>query len=347
MIKQQNRSTEIWVLIDDKAGHKNQVMGVADAIGLPISVKKLVYNKNASKPNFFLGASLKGIDIEKSDELQPTKKDLLPDLIIAAGRKTAPVARFLKNQTKKVADRDCFIAQIMYPSFPSSGIDLIAIPEHDNIKEKKNIITTIGAPHRVTQEFLEREGAMWGKTLGTPKRPLISLLIGGGTEKIKFNISHAEELLNSSINLAKQLGGTLWITNSRRTDAEINKLIVEKIKSTPDFFGFFYDCNKERANPYYALLALADMIIVTGDSISMCSEACAAGRPLIIYAPDDIMPKKHKRMHQALYKEGYAAKFDKDIMSKLVDIGQLSQAKGNAPLDASQKIANKIREMVG
>ncbi len=38
-----------------------------------------------------------------------------------------------------------------------------------------------------------------------------------------------------------------------------------------------------RENPYFAFLGLADAIVVTGDSMSMLTEACAAARPVHIF----------------------------------------------------------------
>ena len=36
-------------------------------------------------------------------------------------------------------------------------------------------------------------------------------------------------------------------------------------------------------NPYFGLLALGRIIVVTSDSISMISEACFTGKPVYVY----------------------------------------------------------------
>jgi hypothetical protein len=38
-------------------------------------------------------------------------------------------------------------------------------------------------------------------------------------------------------------------------------------------------------NPYVAMLALADAIVVTSDSVNMVGEACATGRPVLLFEP--------------------------------------------------------------
>jgi mitochondrial fission protein ELM1 len=44
---------------------------------------------------------------------------------------------------------------------------------------------------------------------------------------------------------------------------------------------FFWESGE--VNPYLGLLALADAIVVTSDSVSMVSEACATGRPVHVF----------------------------------------------------------------
>lgn len=60
------------------------------------------------------------------------------------------------------------------------------------------------------------------------------------------------------------------------------------------------------ANPYYGFLGLADAVIATGDSVSMCSEACATGRPVFIYEGEGFMSRKHKAFINALYAKNLA-----------------------------------------
>jgi len=331
---------EIWVLTDEISGHRSQVLGVAEALGHPFIIKNIVYNKKAKSPNFLQGASLKGIELEKSDKFSAP----WPDLVIAAGRKTAPIARYIKKQTKLHSNKKCFLAQIMWPGFGSGDFDLIAVPEHDNKKEKSNIITTIGAPHRVTNEVLERELAMWSKTLGAPPRPRLALLVGGSAGKTHFTATHAEELGHLTKKLMEQVKGTLLFSNSRRTGDENTKILGEQLGKNDNFTSHFYDCKKSRANPYYAFLALADAIIVTGDSISMCSEACATGKPVYIFDPAEISGEKHKKMHKSLYDMAYAAKFSNDELQNIKTILNVAVAGERNPLDTAKQVAEKIKE---
>ena len=47
--------------------------------------------------------------------------------------------------------------------------------------------------------------------------------------------------------------------------------------------GFFWDGTGQ--NPYGSMLALADAIVVTADSVNMLSEAVATGVPVLVFEP--------------------------------------------------------------
>jgi len=67
--------------------------------------------------------------------------------------------------------------------------------------------------------------------------------------------------------------------------------------------------------------------------MSMCSEACASGVPVLIFAPKGIFSAKHERLHASLYKGGYATPLDS---GKIAFGGRLN---------ASSEIAEKIKEL--
>ena len=61
-------------------------------------------------------------------------------------------------------------------------------------------------------------------------------------------------------------------------------------------------------NPYFGYLALADAIVVTGDSVAMVSEACATGKPVHVYG----LPggsAKFERFHQDMRDAGCTRPF--------------------------------------
>lgn len=70
----------------------------------------------------------------------------------------------------------------------------------------------------------------------------------------------------------------LAVTPSRRTAPEAAAALSRRLAP---FGAFVWDGGG--ANPYFGLLALADAIVVTCDSVSMMSEAAATTAPIFIF----------------------------------------------------------------
>ena len=142
---------KVWVLADDRAGNVAQALGVAEALGEEFEVKNIRYTKWAALPNLLRGASPFGITEETAAELVPP----YPDYVISAGRRSAPVARWIKKRSQGKTK----IIHMMYPGrFGLSDFDLIVLPYHDGCRlDRENIMRVIGAPHRVTPEKLAAE----------------------------------------------------------------------------------------------------------------------------------------------------------------------------------------------
>jgi mitochondrial fission protein ELM1 len=327
MIMQADQA-RVWLLIDDRAGNKSQVLGVARALGLKFEIKDIRYTIAAELPNYMLMASFSMLT-------QSSRVNLMapwPDIVIAAGRRTAPVARRIKEQAKGKT----FLAQIMYPG--SSGEDdfsLIAIPKHDEVPPADNRFEMIGAPHCVTTEALAEARILWKGKFDTLPKPHVALIVGGDTKRKKFTPEMARELGERAAALAKGAGGSLLITTSRRSTPEATGALLDAIGDTP---AHVFKWGDGGDNPYMAYLAYADHVIVTGDSVSMCSEACATGRPVYIFAPKKMTAHKHAKLHQDLYALGYA--------KPLEDAEALTEW-SHEPLNAANAIAVEIKRRLG
>ena len=296
-----NQPLRIWVLADDRAGNVAQAVGVAEALGLPFETKDVRYSPVARLPNAVQGASRLGLTPETRMAITPP----WPDLVIAAGRRTAPLARWLKRQNARA-----FLAQIMNPGRAGADeFDLIAIPAHDcklPDGDAPNVMRTIGAPHRVTPSRLAMAGEVWSSRLGGIPRPFIAVIAGGATNRRPFPTALAADFGRQAARMAAEVKGSVLLTTSRRTGADAEQALVSAI---PEPRRTFLWGGGGSDNPYMGFLALADAIVVTGDSVSMCSEACASPAPVYIFAPNDMVSPKHARLHAALYEGGFARPF--------------------------------------
>ncbi|TVR99444.1 MAG: nucleoside-diphosphate sugar epimerase [Rhodospirillales bacterium] len=283
----------MWVLADDRPGNRSQCLGVAEALGLPFRVVDVTYGPLAVLPDALLWSSLLGVSAETRRQLMPP----WPDVAVGAGRRAAPVVRAVRRLSR----RRSFAVQLMDPGSHRGAFDLLAVPAHDRLRERRNLLVTAGSPHRVSAAALDAAGAIWAPRLAALPRPRIAVLVGGTTRHAVFTPAMARDLGRTVSALAAAAGGSLMVVTSRRTGAAGDALFAE---IGGPHHGFRWGDPAD--NPYLGYLAVADAVIVTGDSASMCTEACATAAPVYIYAPDGLATDKLRRLHRTLFAAGYA-----------------------------------------
>jgi mitochondrial fission protein ELM1 len=282
-----------WLLMDDRMSHCSQISGVAQLLDWPCTVKEIRYNRLAGLANAPFGARLWHLTPETRNTLSAP----WPDLVIAAGRRSAPVALAIKKRSPRTR-----IVHLMWPDVAPARFSLIAVPEHDNLSyHGPNLLRTLGAPHALTPAELNREAARWKPQVARMPRPHIAVLIGGPSRMIQFGPEDFKALAAYASAEAERLGGSLLITSSPRTPMEAESL-MKPIITVPHILHRF---QAGVPNPYVGFLGLADAVIVTGDSISMCSEAAATERPLYIFTPPHLREEKGG-FRELLFSRGYA-----------------------------------------
>ncbi|TAH32731.1 MAG: nucleoside-diphosphate sugar epimerase [Alphaproteobacteria bacterium] len=295
----------IWVLCDHRPGTANQALAVAESLGLPFELKNIDYSCFAKLPNSILCA----LNIFSKNCLALMNPEILngpsPHLIISAGRRAAYVAAWIKRRSPKTK-----IAQIMDPGFCYDYFDLLAIPAHDNFRSRhKNIVRTIGNPHRLTPEKLSDAKQQWQNMFAVLPSPRIGVLLGGESKGRGLTEGRAVDLLQQANNLAAKYKASLLISSSRRTPQSI----AGKISSLVSVPYYFYDWQSGGNNPYVGILASAEAVIVSGDSTGMITEACGTGKPIYIYSPKGMVPVKHERLHRQLINQNQAYMLDDSI----------------------------------
>jgi uncharacterized protein len=310
----------IWVLADDRPGNANQALGVAEALGWPFVVKPLRYGPLARLPNLLQGASPRGLTRAARAALEPP----WPGLVIAAGRRTAPIARWLKTRRA-----DAFLVQLMWPG-SARGLDLVAVPEHDHRREHPALVRTPGAPHRLTPERLAEAAARLAPAIAELPRPRIACLVGGATRAGGFTGLDARPFALAVGALAAARGGSLLLTTSRRTGRACEDALAAALPgAVPAWLHRFSEGGE---NPYLGLLGSADAVVVSGDSASMCTEACAVGRPAFVYRPRAGVAAKIERLLARLEAE-----------ARLLPLGAPWPERPPPPLRPQAVVADAIR----
>jgi mitochondrial fission protein ELM1 len=248
-----------------------------------------------------------------------------PDIVIACGRRSEPVARWIKQQNPNTK-----LVYLMTPASPKHW-DLIVAPAHDVPAPAGNITTTLGPLHSITRHALADAAAAWVNAPGSPftklPKPRIGVMIGGAPAGGTFDTGDALAMLREAERLAA--GGSLLITTSRRTPASFRgDAAATLIKPY-----YWYDWSMGGANPYLAILALSDALVVSGDSLSMCAEAAGTSKPLFIHQPPKL-PLKHRSMHETLIARGSA---------QLLDATSQIHPAQVAPLNEAERVAEEIR----
>ena len=316
----------IWVLVDDRAGNYSQALGVAEALGMPYTLKQIRFDPLIRLPNPLLWWNRLGITAATRGELAPP----WPDITITSARRLGLVAAYIKHKSPAT-----FTAQIQWPGYTGVKLDMIATPLHDNIPEGGNILCTVGAPHRVRPEKLAREAAKWSAQLAHLPQPRIALVIGGSDNPEHFAVQHAVSLARLASALAQRHGGSLLVTTSRRTGPQFAQHLARHL--TCPYTLFEWRPVGDGQNPYYGYLGLADAVVVTSDSVSMASEACSTGKPVFLYEVPDVMSRKHKTFMQALY--------SRKLAQPLNESSVFFTPSGK--LDDSARIAQEIRKRTG
>lgn len=268
----------IWVLTGHKAGDNTQVMALAQALGWPAEIKRLYYQPWELLTNRLLGATLAGIDRTASSALLPP----WPDLVITAGRRNEPVARWIRRCSPQTR-----LVHVGRPWSPLSVFDLIVTTPQYFLPDVSNVLHNRLPLHGLTPARLEAAAAAWRSRLAGLPRPWTAVLVGGDSGPFVFTADKAARLGRLAGELTATDRGAVLLTSSARTPKAALAALEAQIR-VPAFIHKWD--NSQEANPYLAFLALADRLVVTGESMSMLAEACYTGKPLYIFDPGDSGP---------------------------------------------------------
>jgi hypothetical protein len=268
-----DHAPRVWVMMGHKAGDNSQVLALAEGLGLPFEIKRSVYRPYELITNLLLGATLAGVNKSKSSRLEPP----WPDLVISAGRRNEPICRWIQKQAK---DKHVRLVHVGRPWANLDRFDLVVTTPQYRLPRRDNVLHNQTPLHRVTAERLAEESQRWAPRLEHLPKPYVAVMIGGSSGPYSFDHRAAARLARQASALATSLGGSLLISTSARTPADTIETLSEHL-SAP---AFLYRWSREATdNPYFAFLGLAEAIVVTGDSMSMLTEACATRKQVHIF----------------------------------------------------------------
>ena len=260
------------ILAEPYAGLQAQALGLAEAADLRAGLVSL----EARAPWRWISARLWPA---------PLRAVQVPDVgdgvLITAGGTAAVVGAALRRPGRPVV-------QVQHPRIAPARFDVVVVNRHDGLTGP-NVIVTRTALHRVTPARLAEAAAVWAPRLAHLPRPLVAVLIGGSNGRFRLDEAVAGALGAQLADMMRRDHAGLALTPSRRTSPGVRAALSAAVQPLG---GFVWDMDGE--NPYFGLLALADAIIVTEDSVSMVSEAAATRAPVLL-AP---LPGQSQRIRQ-------------------------------------------------
>jgi uncharacterized protein len=293
-------SRSCWIITEGHAGMEAQCRGLADALGLAPVIKRIRIRRFWSAlPKIFWFAPLRALAAD-SDRIEPP----WPDLVISCGSAGARIAAAIRSSSEGRTRA----VHIQDPKMDLRRFDLIIAPRHDRLAGD-NVLASKAAIHPVTPQKLADGARQWAPKLAALPRPLIAVLIGGSNGRHRLTSDIMRGLADHLAALARRTGGALAVTPSRRTGTENETVLREHLNGVP---AYIWDGKGD--NPYFGLLALADAIVVTEDSVSMTSEAVATGKPVYV-ARLAGESRRLRRFHQMLMDDGITRAFDGSFAS--------------------------------
>ena len=168
------------------------------------------------------------------------------------------------------------MVQVQNPRIALRHFDLVVANAHDGL-HGPNVIVTRTALHRATPARLAAAAAEWAPRLAHLPRPLVTVLVGGSNGRFRLGAAEGAALAGQLAAMMGRDRAGVALTPSRRTAPGVRRVLHQVL----DPLGAWI-WDMEGPNPYFGLLALADAIIVTTDSISMMSEAVATHAPVML-----------------------------------------------------------------
>jgi len=327
----QNKPLTIWTMTSGAQGMRSQVNGLANAIaknGIDQIIEKTIELKPWSKwlPGHWNPAALYSLT-SSSCALTPP----WPDILITSGRRSSAASIAIG----KASNAKTYRVHIQNPQTPSHYFDLICSMKHDALTGS-NVIQTKTALHKLTHDKLAQEKAIWSPIWDEQfkehgQSPVLAILLGGKNKKFGFNQEKLDHLVKLIQTARSKQDANILITPSGRTEPFVITALNTQFKNDPNIWIW----DQSNNNPYHGILAYADHIMVTADSVSMISEALYTSKPVHIL-PLSGTSRRHQIFLDILSQD--------KLIHPITQTINFSVEPTRDPIDETKKIAHTIRQ---
>lgn len=258
----------VWVLLGARHGDNQQLLAIAEGLGVPYRAIRLRFNAAAGLPPVLLGAGRLSWRCQDAGPLQAP----WPRVVLAAGRKSVPAARWIRRQS----GGQTRLVHVNRPWAPLAWFDLVlttpqyAVPERANVLVHRLPFMPVPDPAPVALP------ADWQAAAARLPRPWTLVMVGGDSRPFVLDPPAAVRLAALVNHELGTHGGSAWVLGSPRTPAVAMDALAQALHMPSQVVRW-----GQGANPYAALRQCADRIVVSTDSASMLTEALLSGRPVV------------------------------------------------------------------
>jgi uncharacterized protein len=260
------RPLRIWAMTGVRAGDNDQVIALAEALGLSFEIRQLEYNALCHLGPRLLGSSMVSLTPAARASLLGGEP---PDLTISAGHRSVAVVQALRHRS---GGRLRSI-HVGFPRISPDHFDLVITTPQYPIREQPKVLRL---PVALTRAATAAPDQADERMLEDLPRPRALLTVGGPTLFWKLDETALLQRLSEMVSKAAADGGSVMVTTSPRTPAETERKIGDILAAVE---GPTLLAAPGRRPAYASLLAAADSIHVTADSVSMVSDAIWTGKP--------------------------------------------------------------------
>ncbi len=364
-----SKQSNITILSDGKMGHLRQSQRLAELLKKALSEREIQSNcqvinikfKNDllgkffsvislfSHP-FFMQGRLAWLRLFLKKESFEELMNIKTDFIVSCGSATAGINYLLAK------DHNAKSICLQRPGMLNiDRFDLAVLPIHDMRKIKKDdrhIAVTNGALNMISDGYLKEQSQLLLNRfshLKTHSKAKIGLLIGGDSKNIYLSDHQIKILIHQLQGVLKEINADVLLTTSRRTPEEIEQMIAREFKKEGSCPLFINPKKDDVPEAVGGILGLSDIVIVSGDSISMISEAASSGKSTIVFYPQLRKGNRESNKHiffiENLNAQGYVSAVEvRDIGQRVFDV-----AKGKIKtkrLDDAQNIYETVKKVI-
>ncbi len=354
----------ILVLSDGKAGHLNQSLAIAQAIQkartsqgykpedtkiVIVDVKfKSALARNtlsfcANLASWRCHGCMRCMRLCLKGETYETLMRTYSEFVVSCGSSLAAINIFMskENNAKNIV--------IMKPPLLMGlrPFSLAVIPRHDKAPKASNVVTTEIAPNLVNEEALKSDAQKLKDRIGSVKTGAVGLFVGGDNPEFSLTPGLASSVLDSILDFCERHDAQLLVTTSRRTSAEVAVLLKKRLKVNPRCRLLVVANENNMEGAVGGMLALSRVAVVSGESISMISEAISSRKNTVVFELEkkNNAVTKHELALKSLETEGYLAVAKIDNLYKAME----DAWKARGPLKElkdREKIFESVRRLI-